>query len=94
MGVHRVDDQMKSTGDELYISQHLEVESETRDMKKHSKLPAFHDLHGVSYLELIFVAPSNDDIIHLQDHAAKLGRQEQLLSLANKWIDNKMLSHI
>lgn len=48
----------------------------------------------VSYLEIVLVAPSNDDVVYFQNHAAKLGRQEQLLSLANKWIDDKMLSHI
>ena len=33
-----------------------------------------HHLREISYLEIIIVASSNDDIVDLQDHTAKLGR--------------------
>lgn len=48
----------------------------------------------VLHLEIIVVTSSDDDIVHLQYHAAKLGREEQLLSLANKRIDHEVLPHI
>lgn len=33
-----------------------------------------HHLLGVSYLEIIIVASSNDDIVDFQNHSTKLGR--------------------
>jgi hypothetical protein len=46
------------------------------------------------FLEVIFVVSSNDDVVYLQHHPTKLRGQQQLLALADEWINYEMLSHI
>lgn len=46
------------------------------------------------HLEVVLVTSGNDDVVDLQHHAAKLCGQEELLSLGDQGINDKVFSHV
>jgi hypothetical protein len=50
--------------------------------------------HTCLFLELVLVATSDDHVVHLENHSTQLGSQEQLLTLTNEWVNDKVLPHI
>ena len=46
------------------------------------------------HLEVVLVASSNDDVVDLEYHAAKLCGQEKLLSLGDQGVDNEVFPHV
>lgn len=47
------------------------------------------DSHGIRRLELAFVAAGDDDVVDLEDHAAELGSEQELLTLGDERVDDE-----
>lgn len=57
-------------------------------------LPPKDTLFFQGSLKLVLATPSNDNVIHLQHHSAKLSCEEELLAFSNQRVDDEEVSHV
>jgi len=51
-------------------------------------------LSDQGHLKVVVIAASNNDIVHLEHHAAELRGQEKLRALRDQRVDNEVLLHV
>lgn len=61
------------------------------DEKERSQV---HFMRRVSCLEFVLVAAGHNDVVDLEDHAAQLGGEQELLALGDERVDDEVLLHV